>query len=183
MNQLGDSHRPSWLDRPYNFIQLEWDSTLSLLRMKTQVRPIQCYSLGLMAEMHQVFTDISTSSGYVKHLVMTSDIQGVFNFGGDLSLFVLLIRARDLESLQMYGHRCIELIWWMETASQRGIHTVVLYRATHWVAVLSRFYPIIKSSSSAVPKAVIQKSFLTYSQEWVPGILPFARRVSRWLMR
>lgn len=126
MNQLGDSHRPSWLDRPYNFIQLEWDSTLSLLRMKTQVRPIQCYSLGLMAEMHQVFTDISTSSGYVKHLVMTSDIQGVFNFGGDLSLFVLLIRARDLESLQMYGHRCIELIWWMETASQRGVHTVVL---------------------------------------------------------
>jgi len=126
MNQLGESHTPSWLDRPYNFIRLEWDSTLSLLRMKTQVRPIQCYSLGLMAEMHQVFTDISTSSGYVKHLVMTSDIPGVFNFGGDLSLFVLLIRARDLESLQMYGHRCIELIWWMETASQRGVHTVVL---------------------------------------------------------
>jgi hypothetical protein len=79
-----------------------------------------------MAEMRQVFTDISTSSGYVKHLVMTSDIPGVFNFGGDLSLFVLLIRARDLQSLQMYGHRCIELIWWMETASERGVHTVVL---------------------------------------------------------
>jgi DSF synthase len=79
-----------------------------------------------MAELHQLLTDISTSGGIVKHLVLASGIPGVFNFGGDLSLFVLLIRARDLESLKMYGYRCIELIWWMETASQRGVHTVVL---------------------------------------------------------
>lgn len=117
---------PSWLERPYKYLQLEWDPTLSLLRMRTRVRPIQCYSLAVMAEMHQVLTDISTSDGLVKHFVLASDVSGVFNFGGDLSLFVLLIRARDLESLQMYGYRCIELIWWMETASQRGVHTVVL---------------------------------------------------------
>ena len=82
MNQPGDSRRPSWLDRPYKCLQLAWDPALSLLRVKTLVRPIQCYSLAVMAEMHQVFTDISTSQGYVKHLVMTSDITGVFNFGG-----------------------------------------------------------------------------------------------------
>ena len=29
----------------------------------------------------------------MRHFVMTSDVHGVFNFGGDLSLFVLLIRA------------------------------------------------------------------------------------------
>jgi DSF synthase len=127
MNRSGDTFFvPAWLDRQYKYLQLEWNTELSLLRMKTQVRPIQCYSLAVMAELHEVFTDISTSPECVKHLVMTSDIPGVFNFGGDLSLFVLLIRARDLESLRMYGHRCIELIWWMETASQRGVHTVVL---------------------------------------------------------
>lgn len=127
MSQLGGSFvNPAWIDRSHKYLRLEWDAELSLVRVKVRVQPIQCYSLAVMAEMHQVFTDISTSSGYVKHLVMTSDIPGVFNFGGDLSLFVLLIRARDLESLQMYGHRCIELIWWMETASQRGVHTVVL---------------------------------------------------------
>ena len=127
MNQPGAIRDgPHWLDRPYKCLQLAWDPALSLLRLKTLVRPIQCYSLAVMAEIHQVFTDISTSQGLVKHLVMTSDITGVFNFGGDLSLFVLLIRARDLESLQMYGQRCIELVWWMETASQRGVHTVVL---------------------------------------------------------
>jgi len=58
--------------------------------------------------------------------VMTSDVPGVFNFGGDLSPFVLLIRARDIESLRMYGRRCVDLVWWMENASMLGVHTTVL---------------------------------------------------------
>ena len=64
--------------------------------------------------------------GLVRHLVLTSDVTGVFNFGGDLSLFVLLVRAQDVESLRLYGRRCIDMVWWMETAAQRGVHTTVL---------------------------------------------------------
>jgi DSF synthase len=79
-----------------------------------------------MAELQRVFSDISENPGLVKHYVMTSDVPGVFNFGGDLSLFVLLIRARDIESLRMYGRRCIDLVWWMENASKLGVHTTVL---------------------------------------------------------
>jgi DSF synthase len=37
-----------------------------------------------------------------------------------------LIRARDIDSLRMYGRRCIDLIWWMENASSLGVHTTVL---------------------------------------------------------
>ncbi len=37
-----------------------------------------------MAEMQQVFADIAADPGLVKHYVMTSDVAGVFNFGGDL---------------------------------------------------------------------------------------------------
>jgi DSF synthase len=117
---------PLLLSRRYRYIRLEWTSELSLLRLRTCVKPIQCYSLAAMAELQQVFADISANPGLVKHYVMTSDVAGVFNFGGDLSLFVLLIRARDLESLRMYGRRCVDLVWWMETAAQRGIHTTVL---------------------------------------------------------
>ena len=62
----------------------------------------------------------------MRHLVLTSDVAGIFNFGGDLSLFVLLIRARDVESLRMYGRRCIDMVWWLENASNRGVHTTVL---------------------------------------------------------
>ena len=61
-----------------------------------------------------------------RHFVMTSDVPRVFNFGGDLSLFVLLVRARDLDSLKLYGRRCVDLVWWMENAAEIGIHTTVL---------------------------------------------------------
>ena len=126
MNASLKASAPDWLARKYKYIRLDWEPEFSLLRLRTCVKPIQCYSLAAMAELNQVFTDISSSPGLVKHYVMTSDVAGVFNFGGDLSLFVLLIRARDLESLKMYGRRCVDLVWWMETAPQRGVHTTVL---------------------------------------------------------
>jgi len=114
------------MTRPYKYIRLQWNDELKALRLRTCVTPIQCYSLAAMAELQRVFNDISEHPGMVKHYVMTSDVPGVFNFGGDLSLFVLLIRARDVESLYMYGRRCVELVWWMENASKLGVHTTVL---------------------------------------------------------
>ena len=62
----------------------------------------------------------------MRHLVVSSDVTGVFNFGGDLSLFSLLVRAQDAESLRLYGRKCIDMVWWLETAAQRGVHTTVL---------------------------------------------------------
>ena len=112
--------------RPYRYVRLEWSEELAALRVRTCVKPIQCYSLAAMAELQRVFSDIAESAGLVKHFIMTSDVPGVFNFGGDLSLFVLLIRARDVDSLRMYGRRCVDLVWWMENASRLGVHTTVL---------------------------------------------------------
>ena len=114
------------MTRPYKYLRLEWSPELSALRLRTCVKPIQCYSLAAMGELQRVLMDISESRGLVRHFILTSDVQGVFNFGGDLSLFVLLIRARDVESLRMYGRRCVDLVWWMENASQLGVHTTVL---------------------------------------------------------
>ena len=114
------------MTRPYKYIRLEWSTELAALRLRTCVKPIQCYSLAAMAELQRVLLDIADSPGLVRHFIMTSDVPGVFNFGGDLSLFVLLIRARDVESLRLYGRRCVDLVWWMENASQLGVHTTVL---------------------------------------------------------
>jgi DSF synthase len=117
---------PSALLRSYKYVTLEWNSEFSMLTVKMGVRPIQCYSLAAMAELQQVFNDISANPGLVRHFVMASSVQGVFNFGGDLSLFVLLVRARDLESLRLYARRCIDLVWWWENAAQLGVHTTAL---------------------------------------------------------
>jgi DSF synthase len=117
---------PGLLGRAYKTIRLEWTSEYSLLRVRTCVRPIQCYSLAAMGELRQVFDDISANPGLVRHFVMTSDVPRVYNFGGDLALFVLLVRARDLESLKLYARLCVDLMWWVEGAADLGVHTTVL---------------------------------------------------------
>lgn len=114
------------LGRPYKTIRLEWSSDLRMLRVRTAVKPIQCYSLSAMSELQQMLDDITANPGLVRHFVMTSDVPRVFNFGGDLALFVLLVRAGDVESLKLYGTRCVNLVWWMENAASLGIFTTVL---------------------------------------------------------
>jgi DSF synthase len=114
------------LGRPYKYLRLEWTAELGLLRVRTCVKPIQCYSLAGLAEMQQVLEDLQAHPGLARHLVLSSDVSGVFNFGGDLALFVLLVRSQDVDSLRMYGRRCVDLVWWMENAARRGVHTTVL---------------------------------------------------------
>ena len=114
------------LGRPYKTIRLEWSSELRLLRVRTCVKPIQCYSLAAMGELQQTLSDISANPGLVRYFVLSSDVPKVFNFGGDLALFVLLVRAGDVESLKLYGQRCVDLVWWMENAADLGVYTAVL---------------------------------------------------------
>lgn len=114
------------LSRPYKTLRLEWTGETQLLRVRTCVRPIQCYSLAAMGELQRVLFDISANPGLVRYFVLSSDVPKVFNFGGDLALFVLLVRAADVESLKLYGQRCVDLVWWMENAAQRGVYTIVL---------------------------------------------------------
>ena len=126
MNEIVNGLVPSALSRPYRYVKLEWNADFAMLTVRMGVRPIQCYSLAAMAELQQVFNDISAHPGLVRHFVMASDVHGVFNFGGDLSLFVLLVRARDLDSLRLYARRCIDLVWWWENAATLGVHTTAL---------------------------------------------------------
>jgi len=43
-----------------------------------------------------------------RYHVVGSQVRGVFNLGGDLSLAELLIRARDRKGLTRYARRCID---------------------------------------------------------------------------
>ena len=126
MNDVPEFGSRQMLSRPYKYLRLEWNSELAMLRVRTCVKPIQCYSLAGLSEMQRVLDDIADNPRVVRHLVLSSDVTGVFNFGGDLALFVLLARARDIDSLRMYGRRCIDMVWWLEHAAERGVHTAVL---------------------------------------------------------
>jgi DSF synthase len=47
----------------------------------------------------------------VDYYVGASRVPGIYNLGGDLALFLLLIKARDREALAHYARRCIDCLW------------------------------------------------------------------------
>lgn len=126
MNEADARTLEAMLARPYRTLRLSWHEPLSMLRVRTCVKPVQCFTLAAMTEMQFCLDDIAANPGIVRHLAMSSDVPSVFNFGGDLALFVLLARAGDVDSLKLYGRKCIDLIWWLENADAYGVHTLAM---------------------------------------------------------
>jgi DSF synthase len=64
--------------------------------------------------------------GGVRHVVLGSGVQGIYNLGGDLALFAELIRAGDLGALRRYGHTAVEAIHRNHTAFGLPVTTIAL---------------------------------------------------------
>jgi DSF synthase len=76
-----------------------------------------CFSLGLLKDIRAHDEALASNDGRVEisgemckanHYVLASRAPRVFNLGGDLALFVLLIKARDREALAHYARLCID---------------------------------------------------------------------------
>lgn len=61
----------------------------------------------------------------LSHIVIGSDAH-VFNLGGDLGLFVQLIRERDREGLLRYATECVDSIHLLHTRLHPQAHTIAL---------------------------------------------------------
>src|SRR5690242_1265240 len=79
-----------------------------------------CYSLGLLNDIlqhdrelmaNQCHVDVNGMPFPVYNYVTASRIPGVFNVGGDLALFVMLIKAQDRAALANYAKLCIDNIY------------------------------------------------------------------------
>lgn len=79
-----------------------------------------CYSLGLLNDIlehdqqlmaNQCQLDIEGMNYPVNYYVTASRIPGVFNVGGDLALFAMLIKTRDRQALAHYAKLCIDNIY------------------------------------------------------------------------
>jgi DSF synthase len=83
-------------------------------------RGTACYSLGLLKDIlthdQQLVAnggrvDIEGISQAVNYYVTGSRVPKVFNLGGDLALFVLLIKSRDRDALAHYARLCIDNVY------------------------------------------------------------------------
>lgn len=80
-------------------------------------RSTPCFNLGLLKDIRTHDNALAVNSGKldldgeqhaVRYYVCGSRAKGVFNLGGDLALFVLLIKSRDREALSHYARMCID---------------------------------------------------------------------------
>ena len=80
-------------------------------------RGTACFSLGLLKDIRTHDSALAVNGGQVdvggqmckaSYYVLASRTPRVFNLGGDLALFVLLIKARDRDALAHYARLCIE---------------------------------------------------------------------------
>ena len=88
------------------------------LHMKPQGRG--CFTHGLLKELKRYQQGLLKWKGNypdgdalhpVKYEVLTSDLDGVFNYGGDLEFFIQAIAENDRESLLHYGLACIDVVY------------------------------------------------------------------------
>src|SRR6185295_10884329 len=83
-------------------------------------RGTPCFSLGLLKDIRVHDSLLETNAGHVQFegamheanfYVVGSRVPHVFNLGGDLALFVLLIKSRDREALAHYAKLCIDNVY------------------------------------------------------------------------
>ena len=76
-----------------------------------------CFSLGLLKDIRERDDALAANGGRVEYegalrpvnyYVCGSRVPRIFNLGGDLALFVLLIKSRDREALAHYARLCID---------------------------------------------------------------------------
>lgn len=97
-------------------LRLTFDRNQRILwwSMMPQQRP--SFTPGLLVDMKRVADALelmfAASTGpdrpALDHLVLSSQLPGIFNLGGDLSLFLDRIERRDRDALVGYAHRCAE---------------------------------------------------------------------------
>ena len=107
---------------PRYFKQLDVDfdhkNGILWLYMKPQGRG--CFTAGLLRELKRYQQGLCKWGGCyfkdndlypVKYEILTSGREGIFNYGGDLELFLHAISTGDSDSLLKYGVACIDVVY------------------------------------------------------------------------
>lgn len=105
--------------RDYQEMSLRYDMENQAIWCYFNPRVRSCFSPVLLQEALQIQQSLISYFNFehkthrypVRYLILASQIPGVFNFGGDLELFVKLIVERDRYQLLNYAKSCIDICY------------------------------------------------------------------------
>jgi len=119
MSDMSDATGFRGTCKTYSEVQFEFEPATGTVWGYMNQRGNPCFNLGLLKDLRAFGSELTANGGHVEfdgamhkvhYYVGGSRVPGVFNLGGDLSLFLLLIRARDRAALAHYARLCIDNI-------------------------------------------------------------------------
>ena len=124
-----------WLrTTPFREVDVEFDTTSKVVWQFMKFRRRPSVTLELLSEIKRILGMIeqafsapeAESDPPVRYVVLASRLPGVFNMGGDLPLFVELIRERDADGLRHYAHACVDVQYRRWIKNNLPIRTISL---------------------------------------------------------
>jgi DSF synthase len=118
MNTIVDFNKHSISN--FQQISTRFDSEFGVMWSIMQPEPRPCFNSTCLNELLQYHNYIQNSQGEIfsqgkvhklNYSIFASNVEGVFNLGGDLTVFKELILMQDREHLLAYAKLCIESIW------------------------------------------------------------------------
>jgi DSF synthase len=106
--------------RQYRQIEVEYNPEIRMLWNYLKPGGPSCFNLGLLEELRHHDLEFEKNRGQFLHnnqlcpvdyYVVASRTPHIFNLGGDLALFIMLIKARDRDALLHYASLCIDCIY------------------------------------------------------------------------
>lgn len=100
----------------YSHLKTHYDAKNKIGWFLMDSHPRPCFTPALLDELSDYITNVKTemvetNNEKYDYLVVGSNVEGVFNLGGDLELFTSLIKQRDREGLLNYALHCIEILY------------------------------------------------------------------------
>lgn len=124
-----------WPRRQFQQVEREYDTELRTLWTYMKPIGVPCFNQDMVEELHHGANELQQYQGKYIHndawapvefAVIASRRAGIFNLGGDLMLFLNLIKEKDREGLLNYAMYCIDAIFTHVTGYDASIITVSL---------------------------------------------------------
>ncbi len=124
-----------WLrTTPFKEVEVAYDVKEKIVWQFMKFRRRPSVTLELLSEIKKILAMIERAFNEpraeadppVRYVILASKLPGVFNMGGDLPLFVELIRNRDREGLRHYAHACVDVQYRRKTKLGLPIQTISL---------------------------------------------------------
>lgn len=105
--------------KAYSDVQFEFEPATGTIWGYMNQRGNPCFNLGLLKDLRAFGGELTANSGHIEfegamhkahYYVAGSRVPRVYNLGGDLALFLLLIRSRDRDALAHYAKLCVDNI-------------------------------------------------------------------------